>query len=264
MAMDAASQAKAHAVEAARRAAEVITLPTAPNLNTLGEQLRDSFHAARPQGELLIPVRIDIDGNRLAQPVDVVFNDTVIWNVYEDGHALELFARLTCTECGLPASFEEAIAQQLRRASASALQAAGGTPAPTDGAEMVTLDLQVNHTTGVQLTDRVLWGSTNSHITPEVFARQLCSDLSIPELENIICVATRERLNDLCNATTNNEYDAPPPAPTETFAVVRTERDALEWSPMVTFRGGLSFDDIHGVEAKEAERRDRLRKRDGA
>mmetsp|Transcript_34147 Transcript_34147/g.89800 ORF Transcript_34147/g.89800 Transcript_34147/m.89800 type:complete len:297 (+) Transcript_34147:509-1399(+) len=260
LALDEAAKAKAKAAEAARLAAEPVTLPATPAFNTLGEQLRDTFHPFSPPAELLIPVKLEVDGSKLVPPVEQHFSETVLWNAHEAASNVDAFAKLTRVEVGLPAVFDEQIAAQIKRAASEALAT---IPSATNSGDqgVITLDLHVSHPSGVELHDRVLWDTSCTTPTPEEFARQLCSDLNITELEGAVALAVREQLLAIRASAVET---VPPTTPADEISVVRSERDALEWSPFISVAGTsaeIEHTEWLKAEAKESERRDRLRRR---
>jgi len=107
---------------------------------------------------------------------------------------------------------------------------------------VVTLELHVTHTSGIDLRDRVLWDTRASSPTPEAFARQLCADLAIPELEGAVAFAVREQLTAKLTGDPIAETAAASgeSKPTGPLAVVRSEREALAWSPVVSLSGDSS------------------------
>ena len=59
---------------------------------------------------------------------------------------------------------------------------------------LVTLNLHVRHESGLELRDKVLWDANSDALTPEAFARTLCDDMQIGELEGAVAFAVREEL----------------------------------------------------------------------
>ena len=59
---------------------------------------------------------------------------------------------------------------------------------------LVTLELHVVHESGLELRDRVLWDADSDQLTPEAFARTLCADMNIHELEGAVAFAVHEQL----------------------------------------------------------------------
>jgi hypothetical protein len=123
MAIDEVTKARARAAVAAATAAEPVTLPSTPAFNTVGEQLRETFHPVSPAAELLVLVRLDIDGSKLSPSVEHTYTETVLWNAHESAATADAFAKHTRVEVGLPAVFEEAIAAQLKKAGKEAIAA---------------------------------------------------------------------------------------------------------------------------------------------
>lgn len=268
------SAAKARADEAKLAAEAPVSLPSTPAHNTLGDPLRDIFVPQVPAGEHIIPIQIHVDGAELDPPVDGrVFHDRLLWNILDASVSPDAFARLTCDDADLPAAFEAAIAEQIQLAlsqhgdiiGAAGVGANGvngganggganGAPgggvtmwtrpreAPTeevDGAanadsrapreKLVTLELSVEHeANGVIIEDRVLWDTSRDEPTPEGFARQLCADLGLPAMEGAVAYAVREQL-----ARLSAERDAAKPEPAA--AIIRSEADAVAWSPRVSY-----------------------------
>lgn len=308
MAMEAVAEAKARAQAATAAITDPVVVECTPSHNTIGEPLLDSLQPASPPAELLMPVRLEVDGSTLATPVEQTYEDTVLWNAYESEETVDAFAKLTRYELDLPVAFEDAIAAQLKRAAKDAIASreeeealpprmaaaeqgadaangavdadgagaaasgtgGGGSSVGGDGG-LVVVKLHVAHPSGVELRDRVLWDTSSAEPTPEAFARGLCKDLGIPELEGAVALSVREQLlavrsggGDAAEEAMDEGAEAgraspPPPGPAD--AVVRTEREALDWSPIVSVPGGPDAEQWFKGEAKEAERRDRLRRR---
>ena len=329
-ARDQLAAARAKAKEAAALAANPPSLPITPAHNTLGEPLRDVLHPFSPEGEEIIPVRIEIDGALLEPAVDRKFADVVLWNALDSSLTPEAFAKVTCDEVGLPEAFNEAIVGQIRRtikdyrlavgavgiagaagiaagvpilpsqAASAAASAFPGAAASTAGAlaagsnawpalsgsgggsreeHIVTLDLHVQNDTGIELRDRLLWDLASPSPTPEEFARRLCADLGVGVLEGAVAFAIRDQLTKLApngvvgaqsagaGAATGTADDASAAAEngTDPASVVRTEREALDWSPQVSLPNGPGATELEAQrerDTQEAERRDRMRRRD--
>ena len=329
-ARDQLAAARAKAKEAAALAANPPSLPITPAHNTLGEPLRDVLHPFSPEGEEIIPVRIEIDGALLEPAVDRKFADVVLWNALDSSLTPEAFAKVTCDEVGLPEAFNEAIVGQIRRtikdyrlavgavgiagaagiaagvpilpsqAAAAAASAFPGAAASTAGAlaagsnawpalsgsgggsreeHIVTLDLHVQNDSGIELRDRLLWDLASPSPTPEEFARRLCADLGVGVLEGAVAFAIRDQLTKLApngvvgaqaagaGAATGAADDASAAAEngTDPASVVRTEREALDWSPQVSLPNGPGATELEAQrerDTQEAERRDRMRRRD--
>ena len=284
MAIDEVTKARARAAVAAATAAEPVTLPSTPAFNTIGEQLRETFHPVSPAAELLVLVRLDIDGSKLSPSVEHTYTETVLWNAHESAATADAFAKHTCVEVGLPAVFEEAIAAQLKKAGKEAITAedaaaesgggvggvggvgsvggvggvggvSGGGPSSAGGG-VLALELHVELESGVELRDHVIWDTSRTEPTPEQFARQLCADLGVPDLEGAVAIAVREQLLAARLTGASAQPVIEPGAP-----VVRSEAEALEWTPIVTVDGGVDADDWLAEAKEEAERRDQLRRR---
>jgi hypothetical protein len=95
--------AKARAEAAALLAAQPPALPATPAHNTLGETLRDVIRPYAPEGEDIIPIRLEINGAEVG--ADRNFSDYVLWNTLDTSFTPESFAKTTCDEAGLPATF---------------------------------------------------------------------------------------------------------------------------------------------------------------
>jgi hypothetical protein len=262
-ALDAVAAAKARAAEAEALAAAPVTLPATPAHNTIGEQLRDTLHPYAPERELLVPVRIDIDGALLAPPAAQSYRDELLWNAHEASVTPEGFARLTCAEVGLPVdAFEQPIATQIRRAVAEALAsakpvvavpaaaaaaaaaaaeaaaaAAAAAPQETIASQptnsVIPLEMHISHASGIELHDRVLWDTGDSTLTPEAFAQQLCADVGLPELEGAVAFAVREQL---LQARSSREAEAETPLVATGDAVVRSESESESWTTRILIR----------------------------
>ena len=274
-ARDAAAAARQRANDAIAAAANPPALPSGPGYNLIGEPLREMLQPYAPEGEDILHINIDIDGATLDPPLDARHVDAVLWNCLDAQCTPEIFAKLTCDEVGLPEEFMEPMVAQIRTAvkehqeraarsaaagaafasgftgsaagfAAAAVAAAGtaGSAAAAGGERVVTLELDVE-SEGLRLRDRVLWDlASASTPAPEVFARGLCADLGVPELEGAVAIAVREQIAIHAAATAGGGKAAAEGAaaddggaeqkPRGGTSVVRTEREMLEWSPHVT------------------------------
>ena len=253
--LDLVEEAKARAARLQAEADTPVNLPATPGHNTLGQPLRDALpHPYAPKGERLIPVRIEVDGRLGTPPVDRTFTDEVLWNALDDNFTPETFARLTCEEEGLPLhAFEQPIVAQIRRATATMVTSsaptaagsagtAGGASAssaeqPDHDERIVTIELHLEHASGVRLDDKCLWDlrdEAQGGCTPEAFARQLCTDLDLPDLEGAVGFAMREQVADA-----RQRHQPPPPSDAARAAasadgIVRAECEVPDWTPVVT------------------------------
>lgn len=136
---------------------------------------------------------------------------------------------------------------------------------------MVTLNLHVRHDSGIELRDKLLWDASRSSPTPEAFARQLCTDLGVPELSGVVAFSMREQLAKETaketrdgGAATEGDGSMEVEAAAASATAVRTEREALDWSPQVTLPSGTSAEEQEALRQQEREaasERDRLRGR---
>lgn len=223
-------------------------LPTTADHNLLGKKLADTWQPVQVVGQLLLPVRLAIDGSQLTPPHERSYHDEVIWNAFEPGTSITAFAKLTCEEEDLPPQFAEEIERTIHRAIEQQ-----GSVRPPAGILPLKLDVVRN---GVRLEDRVLWNTEDEHLTPEEFAKMLVSDLGLgPEFENGVAFAVREQL--LFHARGIADTSGMEEEPSD--SVVRSEKAALAWTPTVQ-RDGEPPD---GVVTDElgAERRDRYKER---
>lgn len=332
-----------------------MTLPVTPAHNTLGEALKDVLPIYAPEGDEIVPVRLNVDGNTFVPPVERTHVDMVLWNALDTSFTPEAFAKLTCDEVGLPLVFEPHIAGQIRNAvkehrqasqalalatrapnapgAPGGVEAQGSMPPPPPpgagqpqqrgtlssssaaassagggGERLVTLHLHVRDAaSGLELHDKVLWDAGSEALTPEAFARQLCADMTVHDLEGQVAFAVREQLakanarfaarvagvavpaaaassaeaaaangngegsgeggdkggegEEGSEAMVVDDFEEVAPVP---GSVVRSEREALEWSPRVIPLGGPAAADVEArrqEEAKEAERRDTQRRK---
>ena len=218
-AMSVALNAKQAAEAATARASVWPTLESTPAHNTVGEPLRDALQPVMPAGEKIIAVRIHIDGAELNPPCSRVYTDEVLWNCLDDSLTPEAFARLTREEVGLPPQFEPVIALQIARAAAE-----GRERVEEEGGGIVVLEIRAA-AAGVEVTDKVLWDTSDTTLTPEAFAKGMCADLGLgPEVEVALVFSIREQL-------------ASKPPPYEAGEVrVRSEEERREWGPTVSSR----------------------------
>jgi len=144
---------------------------------------------------LLVPIRIEVDTDALR------IRDFFTWNMNESTITPEIFAKIFCLDVDLP---YETYGTQIANAIKSQLDEHMGvaevsllTPeqeaAKYEGDLRVMLNLDVQIGT-LHLIDRVEWDLT-SPLTPETFARQLCTDLGLGgEAQMIISHAVHEEL----------------------------------------------------------------------
>lgn len=237
-----------HMQQAAQPPPQPPQLPTTADHNLLGVKLRDTWRPVEPTGQLLLPIRIAINGSQMTPPQERSYHDEIIWNAFEPGKSITEFARVTCEEEDLPPQFGEEIAKTIHRA----IESQGATRPPA-GILPLKIDVVRN---GVRLEDRVLWNASDTFLTPEKFAKMTVADLGLgPEFEMGVAFAIREQL--LMHArgladTSGLEEEL-------SNSVVRSEKASLNWTPTVRREG----DPPDGVVADElgADRRDRYRER---
>ena len=129
-AQDAIALAKSQLQEAANAVSNPPSLPMTPAHNLLGDELRESMHPFSPEGNDIMPIRVEIDGAALQPPTANSYADTVLWNFSDSSFTPEAYAKISCDE-GLPDEFVEPIAAQIRKSAQDrALALALGTPAP--------------------------------------------------------------------------------------------------------------------------------------
>mmetsp|Transcript_14506 Transcript_14506/g.31110 ORF Transcript_14506/g.31110 Transcript_14506/m.31110 type:complete len:296 (-) Transcript_14506:268-1155(-) len=235
-----------------------LLLSSSASYNSLGIPLPDSWDPYCPAGEDLVAVRIEIDGSKHKPPCDRVFFDEVLWNVHETSLSPEEFARITCDEEDLPASFVEPIASHLRDALAAY------EPQLDSPASCRPLDLQIlAERRGILLQDRVLWDAAPPSafaLSVEEFAGRLCEDMSLPsDFSVAVAVAMRCELQRL----TAGDEEEQPSASRDRSArvqntVVRSESEALEWSPLISMDPN---DEAKHAGRARADRGDRYRRR---
>ena len=147
------------------------------------------------------------------------------------------------------------------------MAAAAATTSSTTAEKIVTLDLHVTHESGIELRDRVLWDVSRTDLTPEAFARGLCADLKLSELEGAVAFQVREKLKKIMAGGVvsggGGEAKTEEAPPVDGEEVIRSERDALDWSPMVVNlkESAEVVEEKRKANEQEAERRDRMRKK---
>ena len=210
-----------------------VKLPTGPAYNTLGSALTDVWQPYAPRGEMLTPVRISIVGSSLEPPCDQDYEDTLLWNVREDGVTPEAFARLTCEEQSLPPIFGQHIAHAIRTAvSAASVAPALESAVPPQRLLPITLEATCR---GQTLRDRCLWDPRGS-LTADEFVRTLCVDLELaPDLAAQLSIALHAELQRVALEGSVDLFDASSLVAKAGQApdVVRDEREAPEWSPVL-------------------------------
>jgi len=230
-------------------------LPTTADHNLLGRKLGDGWQPFAPSGEALVSVRLDIDGSQMTPPQERSYRDDLLWNAREPPEHIEAFARLTCEEEGLPLPFVEEITLAIRRA------AEAGVRVPPQGLAPLQLEVVRN---GVLLQDRVLWDTRPGGVAPEQFASQLCADLALgQDFESGVALAVRMQLQRLQQRHTLGDAEAAggaEPHAGHGMGVVRSEKEAFEWTPTVR-REGEDADIDFEKDVEAADRRDRYRKR---
>ncbi|KAG2182828.1 hypothetical protein INT44_005809 [Umbelopsis vinacea] len=138
--------------------------------------------------EVLVPIRLDLDLD------DIKLRDVFLWNMNEQFLTPEKFGEILCEDLELPSfKFIPLIAESIR-AQVMDFESIHEVEIPDDGMRVViNLDLQIGK---VNLRDRFEWDLANdSSAAPEVFSRQLASELGIGgEFVAIIAHAIREQL----------------------------------------------------------------------
>ena len=206
---------------AANAAVRTFQLSNSPAFNPLGKSLAEAWYPHAPSADQIVAVRVDIEGASLDPPSTRDFSDEFLWNVHETQLTPLAFAKLTCEEENLPSQFVVEIEEAIKMAVSFAEEAPRPEPNP--------VELEVSASVrGVELRDRLIWNPAEP-FAPESYARQLCRDLNLPgDMEAAVTIAVREELQRLAA----NAAGAPPPAKAEVNAV-RSEKDALKWSPYI-------------------------------
>jgi SWI/SNF-related matrix-associated actin-dependent regulator of chromatin subfamily B protein 1 len=131
-----------------------------------------SVHDNSNLPEVLVPIRMDmdIDGQKL--------RDTFLWNKNETLITPEMYAEILCDDLDLnPLNFVPAIAAAIQ-------QQLDSFPADSENLlkeqtdQRVVIKLNV-HVGNISLVDQFEWDLSETKITPEEFARKICSDLSL-------------------------------------------------------------------------------------
>ncbi|KAK4054521.1 hypothetical protein OIV83_001015 [Microbotryomycetes sp. JL201] len=124
-----------------------------------------------------IDIDLDIDGFRI--------RDSFVWNAREELVSIMDFSKIMCDDLDIPQTHAPDIASQISEQLAELVHAAEiqvrsheeeKAHADRDLRVMLPLDVQIG---ALHLVDRVEWDLTSS-LTPEMFARVLASDLSLP------------------------------------------------------------------------------------
>ncbi|CAM0142929.1 unnamed protein product [Umbelopsis sp. WA50703] len=164
---------------------ELRKIPRKRNLiHSTDEDLRRSSDV----DEVLVPIRLDLDLD------DIKLRDVFMWNMNEQFLTPEKFGEILCEDLELPIyKYAPRIAESIR-AQVQDFESIHEVEIPDDGMRVViNLDLQIGR---VNLRDRFEWDlADNTAGAPEVFSRQLASDLGIGgEFVAIIAHAIREQL----------------------------------------------------------------------
>ncbi|KAK4056719.1 Chromatin structure remodeling complex protein sfh1 [Microbotryomycetes sp. JL221] len=139
----------------------------------------DQLEAQARKQAVYVPVEIDleVDGFRI--------RDAFVWNAKEDLVSIMDFAKIMCEDLDIPQSNAADIASQISEQTAELARASEiqvrsveeeKEHAGRDLRVMLSLDVQVGM---VRLVDRIEWDLTSS-LTPEMFAKSLVRDLSLP------------------------------------------------------------------------------------
>jgi len=241
-----AATSVAISADVAAKLRAAVAASTTPSFNSLGKPLPEAWHPYVPAGELLVAVRLHIDGTQLDPPSERSYTDELLWNVCDAQISPEAFARITCEEEDLPQNFADAIAMAIKRAVAIERH-----PSTNTDPQQIELSAERN---GMVLHDRLVWDASaqaESMMPVESFAQKLTTDLSLPmEMSAAVAIAMRYELQKGGN---------PIDAGSDGRAFIRTEKEALEWSPI------LSTDrrEPEPHDFKSADRRDRYRARMG-
>ncbi|KAL0907269.1 hypothetical protein M5K25_021669 [Dendrobium thyrsiflorum] len=141
----------------------------------------------RPTAENLIPIRLDIEneGQR--------FKDSFTWNPTDPDSEVISFAKRTVKDLKLPPIFITQISQSIHSQLAEFRSYEGQEMHLKERIVPIKLDIRVNNTV---IRDQFLWDISNLESDPEEFARTLCKDLDIEDLEvgPTIAVCIREQL----------------------------------------------------------------------
>jgi len=224
-----------------------------PAYNSLGKPLQESLQPYAPRSQHLVVIRIDIDGSDLSPPVDRSYRDELLWNIHDDSLTPQAFASMTCEEENLPKAFEGAIAATITREAAR--EAARERHEAGHAAQTVSIDLHAERR-GFALHDRFLWEvgpAAEATLTAESFARRVCADLGLPpDMSVAVAASLRQEVQRMGDALPAGSVG------TDGDGAVRSEKEAIEWSPVVSADNRPG--DTHEL-FKSADRRDRYRKR---
>ena len=94
----------------------------------------------------------------------------------------------------------------------------------------------------------------------------MCADLKLSELEGAVAFQVREKLKKIMAGVVSGgggEAKTEEAPPVDGEEVIRSERDALDWSPMVVNlkESAEVVEEKRKANEQEAERRDRMRKK---
>ncbi|KAL1525209.1 hypothetical protein AB1Y20_020076 [Prymnesium parvum] len=232
----------------------VVQIPTSPAHNILGKSLPDQWEAFAPSDEQIVHISVDIKGEELDPPSDVHFSDTFLWNIHDQSVTPEAFAKLVCEDEGLPSGFAAEIAFAIARATVAPPDSGPALPEGADSLVPISLTSECR---GHTLHDQFLW-DLKADLTPEQFAQQLSKDQSLaPDLTVSVALALRARIASTAVA------DIPSIEACEKMNIIRSEKDSVEWSPWLVNRNeDASKRKLDAI--KDADRRDRYRRRSGA
>lgn len=143
-----------------------------------------------PTPENLIPIHLDIEheGQR--------FKDSFTWNPTDPDSEVIGFAKRTVKDLKLPPAFISQISQSIHSQLAEFRSYEGQEMHLKEKIVPLKLDIRVNNTV---IRDQFLWDISNLESDPEEFAKTLCKDLGIEDLEvgPTIAVCIREQLFEI-------------------------------------------------------------------
>ncbi|CAM9255581.1 unnamed protein product, partial [Choristocarpus tenellus] len=144
--------------------------------------------------ECLVPIKLDVemDGVRLV--------DSLVWDMHEQQLSPEAFAVMTCSDLGLPRSFESLVAasisdQLLAFEISLPAWVREGTIAPSkESLHPIHIDVRYR---SLVYQDIIEWDINCMYSSPETFARRTAGDLSLPqEMESAIAFTIHEQITN--------------------------------------------------------------------
>lgn len=277
-ARDAVLAAQAEVHEALQLIANPPPLPATPAHNIVGNELRESIPPFAAEGPEVLSIAHDGTDALLWNCADASCTPEAFARLSaEEGLSAESISSLVAQI--QQAGKEHAAAKAASALASGALLMPGGTapmailanlPAHTssvaacapmgagvggsmaaEGAgrpseRLVTLTLHVNDG-GAVLRDRVVWDLESPSPTPEAFARSLCTELGVEQLQGPVARQVREQLRRLASGLSAEGDDAEGAVEAAPSQMVRALTEVEAWTPL------LEWVDTSAAAAAKAE-----------